>query len=301
MILLQPPIIDLSEPSTDTMEALRNACTQWGIFHITGHGIHDTACNDMRQQSQRFFSQAQHAKQSIVRNANNPWGYFDRELTKNRQDWKEIFDVGSDESCAQLSGIEPQWPELSGFQPAAECWMERCHTLATSLLSMIIELIKQNPQLVNDYFCKHHTSFLRLNHYPPCSESTEHLGISEHTDAGALTVLLQDQQPGLQVSYEDEWVTIEPVEQALTVNIGDIVQVWSNDHFKAPLHRVLTNSQQPRYSAAYFLNPSYSLNYQPVESPPKYRPINWGEFRSSRAAGDYADYGEEVQISQYRQ
>jgi hypothetical protein len=33
--------------------------------------------------------------------------------------------------------------------------------------------------------------------------------------------------------------------------------------------------------------------------PPRYRPINWGEFRARRAAGDYADLGEEVQLAHY--
>jgi hypothetical protein len=56
----------------------------------------------------------------------------------------------------------------------------------------------------------------------------------------------------------------------------------------------------------FFLNPSYQTNYAPLpamideEHPARYRSINWGEFRSRRAAGDYADYGEEVQISQYQ-
>ena len=89
------------------------------------------------------------------------------------------------------------------------------------------------------------------------------------------------------------------------INLGDIVQVWSNDRYLAALHRVLANSDTPRYSAPFFFNPAYAANYAPLESvcqnqAPRYRAINWGEFRGLRAAGDYADYGEEVQISHYR-
>ena len=36
------------------------------------------------------------------------------------------------------------------------------------------------------------------------------------------------------------------------------------------------------------------------EHPPQYRPINWGKFREGRFAGDYADLGEELQISHYK-
>ena len=92
---------------------------------------------------------------------------------------------------------------------------------------------------------------------------------------------------------------------ALVVNIGDIVQVWSNDRYRAALHRVTTNTERDRYSVPFFLNPAYAAHYAPLPStvdashPPRYRPINWGEFRRLRTAGDYADQGEEVQISHY--
>ena len=89
------------------------------------------------------------------------------------------------------------------------------------------------------------------------------------------------------------------------INIGDMVQVWSNDRYQAALHRVTANSENARYSAPFFLNPAYHTDYAPLPStiderhPARYRTINWGEFRGLRAAGDYADYGEEIQISHY--
>ena len=93
---------------------------------------------------------------------------------------------------------------------------------------------------------------------------------------------------------------VEPNPDAFVINIGDVVQVWSNDRYPAPLHRVIASAQEERYSAPYFFNPSYAANYAPLSSPPHYRPINWGEFRAGRAAGDYADHGEEIQISHFR-
>jgi len=86
----------------------------------------------------------------------------------------------------------------------------------------------------------------------------------------------------------------------LLVNIGDILQVWSNDKYLAPVHRVQTNNLQERYSMPFFLNPSYGTNYAPVDGQPKYKTINWGEFRARRSEGDYSDQGKEVQISDYR-
>jgi isopenicillin N synthase-like dioxygenase len=128
--------------------------------------------------------------------------------------------------------------------------------------------------------------------------------VNHHTDAGAVTVLFQD-QPGLEVFHEERWKLVEPRADALVINIGDIVQVWSNDLYRAALHRALVRPDLERFTAAFFLNPPYSVDYAPLPSvidaghPARYRAINWGEFRSRRTAGDYASQGEYAHISQY--
>ena len=82
-------------------------------------------------------------------------------------------------------------------------------------------------------------------------------------------------------------------------------EVWSNDRYVAPVHRVKAQRSLERYSAPFFFNPSYETNYAPVSgtvtdvTPAKYRPINWGEFRLGRFRGDFADVGTEVQISDF--
>jgi hypothetical protein len=54
------------------------------------------------------------------------------------------------------------------------------------------------------------------------------------------------------------------------------------------------------------MNPAYRTNYAPLpatisrDRPARYRAINWGEFRTLRADGDYADLGEEIQVEHYR-
>ena len=132
-----------------------------------------------------------------------------------------------------------------------------------------------------------------------------HLGVNPHTDAGALTLLLQDDQPGLEVLRDGVWHVVEPRRDALVVNIGDIVQVWSNDRYTAALHRGRVSADAERFSAPFFFNPAYRTWYAPLVStvdadhPARYRPIHWGEFRARRAAGDYADHGEYHSINQY--
>ena len=157
--------------------------------------------------------------------------------------------------------------------------------------------------------------YLRLNHYPLCENPAPadaptgppvgHLGISHHSDAGAVTVLLQDGHSGLQVERNGTWHNVDADRGSIIINIGDVVQVWSNDRYQAPLHRVLASDCHVRYSAPFFLNPSFQTDYAPLQTAhrndsPRYRPINWGDFRNGRAAGDYADVGEEIQIAHYR-
>jgi isopenicillin N synthase-like dioxygenase len=162
------------------------------------------------------------------------------------------------------------------------------------------------PDFLDAHFRPQHTSFLRLNYYPRCTINFGgRLGVNPHTDAGAITLLLQDEQPGLQFFHRDVWWPVEPHPDLLVVNLGDIAQVWSNDRYIAPLHRAIVHSSHERFSVPYFFNPVYSAEYAPLPStvdsrrPPRYHPIQWREFRARRAAGDYANGREYVEISQY--
>jgi isopenicillin N synthase-like dioxygenase len=99
---------------------------------------------------------------------------------------------------------------------------------------------------------------------------------------------------------------VPPVDGAFVINTGDMMQVWSNDHYRAPIHRVLAMSETVRYSIPFFYNPRADAKVSPLPSvvtddrPARYREIAWSDFRSKRTDGDYADYGSEVQIAQYR-
>ncbi|HEU5297166.1 MAG TPA: 2OG-Fe(II) oxygenase family protein [Burkholderiaceae bacterium] len=306
----QIPVVDIARPdSAASHAAIDRACRDWGFFQVIGHGLDRTLIERMFTLSREFFAQPLEAKQAISRDANNPWGYFDRELTKNKRDWKEIYDYGPADGWR----LQPRWPtgELRHrFEPTVLAYYDGCKALALRLLAAIAANLGVEPDLLACGFDSAHTSFLRLNHYPPHpqrhGEDGAALGVGQHTDSGALTVLLQDDQPGLEVLRGGRWHLVQPLAGALVINIGDIVQVWSNDRYTAALHRVITNPARDRYTMPFFLNPSYDTTYEPLPTtvsahePARYRRIEWREFRSLRAAGDYADLGEEVQISHYR-
>lgn len=332
------PVIDVARlDSASALGAIDRACREWGFFQVVGHDIDPALFDRLLAVSREFFAQPVDIKRRISRDADDPWGYFDRELTKRRRDWKEIFDFGPGdgerhgrrrpaarrrrssslgEDVASATGghtIEPRWPTGTlrpRFERAVREYYGRCNAFALQLLSAIATNLGMPPDRIAADFDATHTSFLRLNHYPrrpdPDAADGGTFGVGEHTDSGALTVLLQDDQPGLEVCRDGRWHLVQPLAGALVINIGDVVQVWSNDRYRAALHRVITDPERDRYSVPFFLNPSYETTYEPLpttattDEPARYRPIRWREFRALRAAGDYADLGEEIQIAHYR-
>jgi isopenicillin N synthase-like dioxygenase len=309
------PLIDLGSLMTpSTLGALDKACGEWGFFYLVGHDIDAGQRDAILAVTRAFFTQPTSVKNRIRRTDINCWGFYDAELTKNRRDWKEILDIGPAAASGPLAGAFPQWPAIDGFRDEIERLEAQLHEVALLLVTAIARALDSSEDLLAPFV--DHSSYIRLNYYPACEQpaaadsdfvpDSGHLGISHHTDAGAITVLMQDDVAGLQVYNAGTFHTIEPRRDSLVINVGDIVQVWSNDRYQAPLHRVLANEGAARISIPYFLNPSYEYDYEPLAGvvddsrPAIYRPINWGEFRSKRSAGDYADVGEEVQISHYR-
>ena len=302
------PVINLKDiGSRQTLQALDDACRHWGLFQVVGHGIKPASISAMHHQMRDFFAQPQASKLAISRSKENPWGYYDQERTGNDIDRKQVFDYGPADGTTQ----RPQWPPgAPAFKSVMLEHYAACERLALTFVEAIGSNLGAQPELLLRSFQPSHTSFLRLNYFPAedgkSSAAASALGISPHTDSGAVTVLSLDQVPGLEVFLHQQWVPVTAQEDALIINLGDVVQVWSNDRYTAPLHRVTGGGSKARYSAPFFLNPSYSANYEPLQStidtqnPPRYRAINWGEFRELRTLGDYDDYGEEVQLSQYR-
>jgi isopenicillin N synthase-like dioxygenase len=271
------------------------------VFQVVGHGIDSRMLSALRRQMRALFGAPLAEKLAISRSAANPWGFYDRELTRHTRDWKQVYDYGPPDGGV----IVPQWPsKMPAFKPIVRAFYEACDELSLRLLRVMARNLGMPPESLDAHFRPGHTSFLRMNYYPSCPRPEGHLGVNPHTDSGAITLLLQD-LPGLEVFNRDRWWLVEPLHDALVVNIGDVMQVWSNDRYTAPLHRVLANAESDRFSAPFFFNPAYSTDYAPLPSvvderhPPRYRPINWREFRSQRAAGDYANAGEYMQISHY--
>uniref|UniRef100_A0ACD5ZR95 Uncharacterized protein n=1 Tax=Avena sativa TaxID=4498 RepID=A0ACD5ZR95_AVESA len=141
------------------------------------------------------------------------------------------------------------------------------------------------------------------HYYPVCPEPDRTMGLVPHTDPGVVTVLAQDGVGGLQVKHTTEdgesyWVDAKPVPGALVINVGDLLQMMSNDTYKSVEHRVVMNSrEEARVSVAVFYNPGKrgeSVFYGPLpglvssENPPKYRSFTMSEFMGAFFKRDLA-------------
>lgn len=324
------PLIDLSvlnspdnyvsdENLARLVSEIGDASKNWGFFQVINHGVQSEYRKKFFLASKNFFALPQEEKFKVRRDEVNPFGYYDTELTKNVRDWKEVFDISVEDPTFVPASHEPddkglrqltnQWPQkFPELREAYELYAEEILKLAFKLLELIALSLGLPKSRLNGFF-KDQTSRMRLNHYPPCPNPDLALGVGRHKDGGALTILAQDDVGGLEVrrKTDGEWILVKPTPDAYIINVGDIVQVWSNDKYESVEHRVMVNSEKERFSIPLFFNPAYYTWVEPLEelineqNPPKYEAYNWGKFFSSRRRSNFKKLDvENLQIYHFR-
>ena len=308
------PVVDVSNPSATSLAALDAACRDHGFFLLAGHGL-DALIEHTWRETERFFDADRAVRQGVVRNKENPLGWFDRELTKRKRDQKEVFDF-VDPAVAGLDR-KNRWPnELHGFRDSMVSFFDAFSDLAQRTLSLLHQTLELSAdgraQIVSD----RHGSTVRLNHYPLVDpvpdverEGLPDLGetaLGYHTDPGVLTLLLQDDTGGLQTqSARDGWIEVPPVRGTVVVNLGDCMQSWTNDRWRAAVHRVVPMTHKRRFSIPYFSNPNRDAVVEPVPElcvhGPRYRAVAWRSFIQARTYDNFTDLGaDDTQMAHYR-
>jgi len=164
-----------------------------------------------------------------------------------------------------------------------------------SLGHRVLESFALALNLPSNYFksmCKKPMVTMRLLHYPaqPIIYDEDQLGCGAHTDYECFTLLSQSNQSGLQVkNINGEWINAPPIENTFVVNIGDLMQRWTNDQFKSTIHRVINTSGTTRYSIPVFFGPDYFAQIKCLinDEIPKYPPVIAGEYLISRFDDTY--------------
>ena len=323
------PTIDLgqylaSDPASRTnatqMADLARACEDHGFFLLSGHGC-DELIASVFAESAAFFAEPKARKMALYRDENNPLGYYDRELTKLKRDLKEVFDFKAGGHQSSNPTRQTRWPEQRpDFQNTLTDFFQRFTELSEQTMGMIFTALGmaagQVKQTMDEGFGELHSSAARLNYYPaqdpvPFDERGQinplgDMALHHHTDPGAITLLLQDAHGGLQaLSKTDGWIDVPPQAGTIVVNVGDVLQVWTNDRCTAGVHRVLpVHSASGRYSTPFFYQPRIDAMIEPWVQDGEgahYRPFSWREFIRGRVTDNFADYGaDDVQIGRYR-
>ena len=143
---------------------------------------------------------------------------------------------------------------------------------------------------------------LRLLHYSnePSKPDDGIFACGAHSDYGMITLLLTDNNPGLQVKLgEDKWLDVPPKEGAFVINIGDMFERWTNGIFQSTVHRVIQPPNgKERYSVPFFFEPDFDALVECLDvchgkDGPKYPPITAGRHLLNMYEQTHADFDHE--------
>ncbi|MDJ0860179.1 MAG: 2-oxoglutarate and iron-dependent oxygenase domain-containing protein [Dinoroseobacter sp.] len=289
------PLVDWTAP--DRAQEIGTAARDTGFFLLHGHGISDALISDVFAAGAAFFALPEAEKRALAIGADNRgWAAEGTEQLdpSGAPDRKEAFNMGLDLAADDprvLRG-EPfrgvnKWPELPGFTDTLRRYFDVVHALGVDVMGAVAE----DLALPSDYF---DSSFdapiatLRLLSYPAANPDQQ-VGAGAHSDYGALTFLLTDGVPGLQVKTRaGNWLDVPHVPGAYVVNIGDCLMRWSNDVYVSTPHRVLP-PPAPRMSVAFFLdpNPDAKIASLPGTGTPKYPETTGAAYLRERLEATY--------------
>ena len=307
------PIIDVGSPLAGQLDALDSACRDHGFFLISGHGL-DDVIDRTWVAARAFFGADRSVRRAVERDGDNPLGWYDRELTKRRRDAKQVFDFT--DPAFPSADAHNRWPQgIEGFRSAMADFYDAFSDLSTTAVEIVHRALGLDPADGLRFGGARTNSSVRLNHYPvgdpvPESERAElrDLGdsaLGHHTDPGVVTLLLQDDTGGLQtLGRNGEWLDVDPIPGTIVVNLADCVQVWTNDRYRAAVHRVVPMTHRDRMSIPYFLHPARDAVVEPISElvvgRPRYRAFEWRAFMRARTDDNFADLGApDTQISDY--
>ncbi|EFX04999.1 2og-Fe oxygenase family protein [Grosmannia clavigera kw1407] len=269
------------------VDQIRTSCLHNGFFQIVGHSVPLDQQKAVMDAVKRFFALPQADKDAVSKN-NNTWnrGY---EMLRSQileegtePELKEGFYIGDEIAEThpyfvqrRLNSGPNQWPaalgaDLASFQSASMNYYQSALGLAADLLRALA-LSMDLPEDYFGQFMQGAVATMRYLHYPSQpADADEKLarGIGAHTDFGAITLLLQDTVDGLQVldAGSHTWIDVEPTPGALVVNLGNLMQRWTNERYRSNIHRVINKSGKERYSIPVFIsgNPDYVVDCIPT-------------------------------------
>ncbi|KAF8006386.1 hypothetical protein BT93_K0630 [Corymbia citriodora subsp. variegata] len=284
---LEVPTIDMmgyqDSRRQDVVNDLCQASETWGFFQMINHGIPVDAMDSVLEAVKQFHEQPEGVKREwYSRDEAKKFRYYSNGdlFWSKAATWKDtlMFDFPFGE-------LDPDAVPLLCRKPVFE-YERHMEKLKRSLSELLSEALGLDSGYLGDIECMESKRIVS-HYYPVCPEPELTLGTINHSDATFLTLLLQNHHGGLQVRHQNQWVDVSPMPGAVLANIGDLMQLVTNDKFKSVEHRVLARQAGPRVSVACFLFPGgmqKSKPYGPIEelldekNPPMYRATSFAEY-----------------------
>ena len=166
-----------------------------------------------------------------------------------------------------LSLIGPnQWPDedaIPGFRETVSDYFARLGELSRHILRIMSLSLGLEETHIEQVFGQSPSPYLKLIRYPQSVEGA--VGVGVHKDSGFLTLLLQDDQAGLEAqANDDSWHPVDPLPGSLVVNTGELLQLITHNYFIATPHRVVNRSPDERFSSAFFYSPDLMTRLDPL-------------------------------------
>ena len=284
------PIIDLaafehgdSNTRTEIARLTDEACRLTGFLAISQHDVDQNTIDSMWNTMQDFFNLPSSVKQQFrVPRPGYPYGYMGNEeetLAASRgnatpPDLKETFNGGpiripghiSDPEALSFCYATTPWPSKPAlFTQAWTNYYDAMENLASRIMQLLAEALSLDTHFFDEYISSP-ISALRALNYPPQQHSPQpgQLRAGAHSDYGSLTILLPQQDSrGLEIqSLDGSWQEVIPVPGTFIINLGDLMERWTNNRWRSTMHRVVNpelvhDPLSRRQSIAYFHQPNW--------------------------------------------
>ncbi|KAH6792491.1 hypothetical protein C2S52_002968 [Perilla frutescens var. hirtella] len=263
---LQIPVLDLTRLCSDhpsqELAKLHQACKEWGFFQLINHGAAQVI-EEMKTATEEFFKLPLSEKMKSAQQPNNIEGYGQAFVVSEDQklDWGDMLFLMSLPVPLRNMQFWPQNPP--NFRATIDKYSKEVQKIAMMVVSLMETNLGIEAQKLTRAF-EDCNQGIRMNYYPPCTQAEKVMGLTAHSDATGLTLLLQlNQVQGLQINIHGKWVPIQPLAAAIVVNIGDIMEIMSNGEYRSIEHRAVVNTKKERLSIAAFHSPNIDTSIGP--------------------------------------